>query len=221
MSSAAENNSEVAVESVKVAGDKEEVTPAAPTDDAKPEIKGTKRPAEVSVFGYSSQEAVLVVEQRQSAILNPSRPLFCEWIRSVCVCVSINIYICIRHLINGASAETSFPLGNDASRENLVVFQSCVVKYEKPAGFLFKESARHFRWENTKCIAFESHTEIVVFDDSVCSAMDVCVSCFFSNLLRFTKKRWLLAGRLGCSRHKFPVPGRLTSEGRLPRCSKH
>lgn len=52
MSSAAENNSEVAVESVKSAGDKEEVKPAATTEeeDPKAEIKGTKRPAEVSAL---------------------------------------------------------------------------------------------------------------------------------------------------------------------------
>lgn len=55
MSSAAENNSEVAAavtETVKTAGDKEpEVTPGSPgatEEDAKAEIKGTKRPAEVS-----------------------------------------------------------------------------------------------------------------------------------------------------------------------------
>lgn len=53
MSSAAENNSEVvaAPETVKTAGDKEpEVTPGSPAaeEDPKEEIKGTKRPAEVS-----------------------------------------------------------------------------------------------------------------------------------------------------------------------------
>ena len=55
MSSAAENNSEVvAAETVKTAGDKEpEVTPGSPgaaeEEDPKAEIKGTKRPAEVSI----------------------------------------------------------------------------------------------------------------------------------------------------------------------------
>lgn len=53
MSSAAENNSEVVAETVKTAGDKEpEVTPGSPgaaeEEDPKAEIKGTKRPAEVS-----------------------------------------------------------------------------------------------------------------------------------------------------------------------------
>lgn len=54
MSSAAENNEVAAVvaETVKTAGDKEpEVTPGSPgatEEDAKAEIKGTKRPAEVS-----------------------------------------------------------------------------------------------------------------------------------------------------------------------------
>ena len=55
MSSAAENNSEVvAAETVKTAGDKEpEVTPGSPgaaeEEDPKAEIKGTKRPVEVSI----------------------------------------------------------------------------------------------------------------------------------------------------------------------------
>lgn len=54
MSSAAENNSEVVAETVKTAGDEiDAARPVSPTlgdlEDPKAEIKGTKRPAEVSI----------------------------------------------------------------------------------------------------------------------------------------------------------------------------
>lgn len=68
MSSAAENkSSEVVAETVKTAGDKEpEVRPGSPGSpaadvvDPKEEIKGTKRPAEVSTQEYEGR----VVEKK-------------------------------------------------------------------------------------------------------------------------------------------------------------